>query len=49
MGKKKEHNRKYYACNSEQLRARMEDPGKRKAAAVSLYIQVTAPQKIMSA
>ena len=40
--KKKEHNRKYYACNSEQLKARgislyEEDPGKKKAAAASLY------------
>ena len=38
MRKKKERNRKYYACNSEQLKARgislyEEDPGKKKAAA----------------
>ena len=40
--KKKEHNRKYYACNSEQLKARgislyEEDPGKTKAATASLH------------
>ena len=39
---KKECNRKYYACNSEQLKTRgmslyKEDPGKKKAAAASLY------------
>ena len=40
--KKKERNRKYYACNSEQLKARgislyEEDPGKKKAAAQAYY------------
>ena len=38
--RKKEGNRKYYACNSEQLKARgislyEEDPGKKKTAAQS--------------
>ena len=40
--RKKERNRKYYACNSEQLKARgislyEEDPGKKKAAAQAHY------------
>ena len=40
--KKKERNRKYYACNSEQLKARgislyEEDPSKKKAAAQTYY------------
>ena len=40
--KKKERNRRYYACNSEQLKARgislyEEDPGKKKAAAQAYY------------
>ena len=40
--KKKERNRKYYACNSEQLKARgislyEEDPSKKKAAAQAYY------------
>ena len=51
--KKKEHNRKYYACNSEQLKARgislyEENPSKKKAAAASLY-KLQPHKKIMSA
>ena len=40
--RKKERNRKYYACKSEQLKARglslnEQDPGKKKAAAQAYY------------
>ena len=50
---KKEHNRKYYACNSEQLKARgislyEVDLGKKEAAAASLY-KLQPHKKIMSA
>ena len=39
---RKERNRKYFTCNSEQLKARSislyeEDPGKKKAAAQAYY------------